>query len=95
MSVRISGLLADRPAANAAAGARYYATDGVIYFSTGDGWKPSFALDHRDAGGVLSGLLAVRPDPSTCVGWIWIDEDGNEYEAFPRAWALVNQIETF
>lgn len=90
--VRLSGPLAARPAANAAVGARFRSTEGQTYVSTGRTWVESFELPWAHAQGIRSGLLSERPAPSTCVGWLYIDENGNEYEAFPSVWASVNSV---
>lgn len=88
--IRLSGTLANRPSAGSARNARYYATDEqVIYFSTGQSWERDWPLDLSDVVGSLSDTLANRPRSSSYVGWIFVDSDtGNEYEAFPKAWAL-------
>ena len=77
--------------AKTAAGARYFATDtGAITFSTGVGWKADSVITEAEANGIISGQLAGRPQPVTCVGYIFIDENGIQYEAFPTAWATIN-----
>jgi len=92
---RLSNLLANRPSASTAVGARFYATDTEqVYFSTGNQWVPKNALDEGDANGQIGGEnLAARPEANTCIGFIWSDaETGNQYEAFPNAWALINDL---
>jgi len=86
---RLSGLEENRPAAEESAGGRYYAVDTeTIFVSHGFQWNKVFSLEkpiHE-----LDGPLVDRPDPSTCVGTLYTDEDGLQYEAFPTAWATVN-----
>lgn len=86
---RLSGVEADRPAAEDNAGGRYYATDTeTIFISHGVQWNEVATLEKPIH--VLDGLLVNRPDPATCVGILYVDEDGLQYEAFPTAWATVN-----
>lgn len=87
--IRLSGTLASRPAPNSAKGARYYATDNqTVYFSTGDSWQANWPLASSDLNGTFGGPLAQRPSSGSCVGWGFIDSGtGNQYEAFPDAWA--------
>lgn len=91
--VRLSGLSTDRPSAAEAVGARYYATDSqVVYYSTGSAWLAGFPLDQSDAVAIRStgpNPGQTKPDPQTCVGSIFIDDDGTVYEAFPTAWAVI------
>lgn len=87
--IRLSGTLASRPGPNSCRGARYYATDNqTVYFSTGDSWQASWPLASSDLNGTFGGPLAQRPPSGSCVGWGFIDSGtGNQYEAFPDAWA--------
>lgn len=94
--IRLSGLLAARPAASSAQGARFYATDvPQVYVSYGSQWLAQNALDNSDVVGFLSGAnLAARPSiPANYLGYLWSDAaTGNQYEAFPTAWALVGDL---
>lgn len=87
--IRLSGTLASRPGPNSCRGARYYATDNqTVYFSTGDSWQANWPLASSDLNGTFGGPLAQRPPSGSCVGWGYIDSGtGNQYEAFPDAWA--------
>lgn len=93
--VRLSGLFAAKPAAPLANGARYYATDlAQVYVSAGGQWLAKSGLDDDGANGQNAGAtLAARPDANTCIGYVWTDAaTGNQYEAFPNAWALLNDL---
>lgn len=93
--IRLADLFAKRPAATKAVGARFYATDTEkIYFSTGTEWVPKTSLDESDINGQVSGAnLAARPAANNYVGYVWTDEEtGNQYEAFPGAWALIGDL---
>jgi uncharacterized cupredoxin-like copper-binding protein len=91
MVVRLSGLEADRPAAQSAVGARYYTTDTeTIFVSHGQDWHVVSTLDIEQANGEKDGTLDDRPSPESCIGVLYTDNDGVQYEAFPTAWATVN-----
>lgn len=93
--IRLSGTLANRPSSTSAVNARYYATDEEqVYFSTGDHWLPKNALGAGEDNGLTSGAtLADRPNANDSIGYVWTDvETGNQYEAFPNAWALISNI---
>lgn len=96
MSTRLSGLLSARPTPQSCVGARYYATDvPQVYVSYGNQWLVHNILDNADVAGFLSGAnLAARPSvPKNYLGYLWTDaETGNQYEAFPTAWALVGDL---
>lgn len=88
---RLSGLVAKRPLPGAAINARYYATDTkTIYVSAGRIWKPTYTLQQDQAASFDDGNLAERPEAGTCIGTLFTDESGLQYEAFPTAWAAVN-----
>jgi hypothetical protein len=96
MITRLSGTLAERPDPKSAVGARYYATDEQkVYASGGESWylEPG-APEQENVAGYLSGPLSDRPsDPAGHIGWIFTDSDtGNQYEAFPTDWALVDDV---
>jgi hypothetical protein len=95
MITRLSGTLTARPDPQSAVGARYYATDEQkVYVSGGESWYlcPG-APEPADVPGYLSGPLADRPSPAGHIGWIFTDSvTGNQYEAFPTGWALVNDV---
>lgn len=89
--IRQSGLFSARPLPQAANGSRFYATDTqAIYFSAGNFWMATPPLDKGDVAGFFSAPFAQRPPPGGFVGWVFVDSDtGNQYEAFPGAWAAV------
>ena len=88
--IRLSGLLANRPAASTAVGARYYATDNEIVYLSAGSWITDRTLDPSDVVGYLAASLAQRPSSASHLGWVFVDTDtGDEYEAFPSAWAAV------
>jgi hypothetical protein len=88
--IRLSSTFAGRPSALSANGARFLATDtGVVYISTGATWVVSKVCERNEAVGILSGDLADRPDAGDAIGYLYIDEDGINYEAFPDGWAVM------
>lgn len=88
---RISSTAAARPDAPAAFHCRHLSTDtGVIAVSNGTDWIVVTTLDRNEAVGIKGGTLAARPAYSTCIGWLYTDESGYDYEAFPGAWVQVN-----
>lgn len=91
MPIRLSGLLANIPAPNAAVGAFYFATDeGDVYVSDGNEWNERMVLDHADVAGNKSGSDANKPDPRKAIGWIYHATDTRiKYEAFPTAWHVL------
>lgn len=91
---RISSTAALRPEASEAVGCRHLSTDtGVIAVSDGYAWIAVTTLARSEAQIVRGGLLASRPEANTCIGLLYTDEDGYDYEAFPGGWAQVNLIE--
>lgn len=91
---RISSTAAARPEAPDAFHCRHLSTDtGAIAVSNGTDWIEVTTLDRDEAVGIKGGTLAARPDASTCVGWLYTDEDGFDYEAFPGGWVQVNLVE--
>lgn len=86
---RLSGPEENIPSAQENANGRYYAVDAeTIFVSHGVQWNKVSTLEKPLH--ILDGLLVNRPDPATCVGTLYIDEHGLQYEAFPTAWATVN-----
>jgi hypothetical protein len=91
---RLSGDTASRPSAANTAATRYFDTEEEqVYFSTGQAWIPKNGVSENDITGQMAGELSERPEPNTCLGWIFTDTDtGDQYEAFPDAWALIGDL---
>jgi hypothetical protein len=88
--IRQSGTHSTRPNASTAIGSRWFSTDtGAVYVSMGATWQQVKTVSPQDANGLLSGLLSARPTASANLGWLYTDENGVTYEAFPGGWATV------
>lgn len=94
---RFSGLLAARPSAASARFSFYYATDTQeVYEEEGGSWVlRERQLDNDEVMGRASGTLAARPQASSMVGWLYRDETGKLYEAFPDGWAELESATAF
>ena len=93
---RVSGLLADRPAAARAMDVLFLATDnGKTYRSNGFTWLERTILTPEDKfnGRRTVSNAGALPVPGTCLGWLYyVSGDDSYREAFPTGWANVTAL---
>jgi len=96
--IRLSGTLANRPAASSAIGAHYLATDeNVVYESLGTRWvvredpKPSYFSGFKT---IAETADLASLNSSGMLKWqVFVTETGSTYEAFPTGWYEIEATE--